>query len=249
MKTFFGILIPFIGTSLGALMVLFMKDDINKKIEKVLLGFSAGVMIASCIWSLLIPSIEETAYLGLIRWLPAVIGFIFGVLFLLILDLIISNMGTNLNFKNLNMLLLAVTIHNIPEGMAVGVMFSSLLFNSSNIGIASAYALSIGIAIQNFPEGAIISMPLKSAGCPQKRACIYGILSGVVEPLAAALTLILTNYITCLLPYLLAFAAGSMFYVVINELIPDAHGNNDYISTLGTTLGFILMMILDVMLG
>ena len=256
MKTIFGILIPFIGTSLGSLMVFFMKDDIDKKIEKMLFGFSAGVMIASSIWSLIIPAIEESSDLGKLKWFPATIGFFLGILFLLSLDYIISNLGSNSNIKNMNMLLLAVTLHNIPEGMAVGVIFSGLLTNASNllsastISLASAYALSVGIAIQNFPEGAIISMPLKSVGFTKKRACIYGVLSGTVEPIAAILTLILTNFIATLLPYLLAFAAGSMFYVVINELIPEAQdGKNNYICTLGTTGGFLLMMILDVMLG
>ena len=250
------ILIPFIGTSLGTLMVFFMNDSIDKKIEKILLGFSAGVMIASSIWSLLIPSIEKASNWGKISWLPASIGFLCGILFLLLLDYLISNLGSNSNIKNMNMLMLAVTLHNIPEGMAVGVVISGLLCNTSNLlsistfSIASVYALSIGIAIQNFPEGAIISMPLKSIGLSKKRACLYGILSGVVEPIAAIITLLLTNFISCLLPYLLAFAAGSMFYVVIHELIPEAQDdNNNSICTLGTTCGFLLMMILDVMLN
>lgn len=253
---FIGILIPFIGTALGSLMVFLLKEKLNSKIEKFLLGFASGVMIAASIWSLIIPSIEMSKKENIIAWLPATIGFLLGIFFLLILDLIIPyinlNKENNKKFKlskNVK-LVLAVTLHNIPEGMAVGVAFASILSKNNSMTLASAFALSIGIAIQNFPEGAIISMPLKSSGMSKLKSFNIGTLSGVVEPIAAIITILLVNMIRPVLPYLLAFASGSMIYVVIEELIPDAHYNDRFkISTLGTSFGFCLMMILDVSLG
>lgn len=257
MDIFIGILIPFIGTTLGSLMVFLLKEKLNNKIEKLLLGFASGVMIAASIWSLIIPSIEMAKNINVVAWVPATVGFLLGIVFLLILDFVIPYV--HLNKKNEDKkfklskntkLVLAVTLHNIPEGMAVGVIFAGILSKDSSITLAGAYALSIGISIQNFPEGAIISMPLKSCGMSKLRSFIMGTLSGVVEPIAAIITVLLINLIKPVLPYLLAFAAGSMIYVVIEELIPDAHDNDtSRMSIIGTSLGFALMMILDVALG
>lgn len=258
MQLLIGLLIPFFGTVLGSAMVFFMKDKINSKIEKLLLGFASGVMIAASIWSLLIPSIDMSVGYGKFSWLPAAIGFLFGIFFLLILDSIIPHLhvdtdkpeGLNLKIKRATMLVLAVTLHNIPEGMAVGVVFASAFSGTTNIPIAAAFVLAIGIAIQNFPEGAIISMPLKSEGVSKSKAFLYGILSAVVEPVGAIITIILTNFIITLLPYLLSFAAGAMIYVVVEELIPESKmGEHSNIGTIGVAIGFVLMMILDVAFG
>lgn len=239
-----GILIPFIGTSLGSFMVFFMKDKINNHIEKFLLGFSAGVMIAASIWSLLIPAIEmEETF----KWLVPSIGFLCGIGFLILLDIIIPKL--NLKTNKSSMLFLAVTLHNIPEGMAVGVIFAGFLSGNAGITLAGAFALSIGIAIQNFPEGAIISMPLKSDGMSKVKAFVYGVLSGVVEPIGAVLTICLTNILVPIMPFLLSFAAGAMIYVVVEELIPEAKLENYSIGTIGVSVGFVLMMILDITLG
>ena len=248
MKIFMGIMIPFIGTMLGSSMVFVMKNKINEKIEKFLLGFASGIMIAASIWSLIIPAIEMSKK---IKWLPATIGLILGIIFLMFLDYITPKLKlkkvTKRNRKTA-MMILAVTIHNIPEGMAVGVAFAGVIMNSS-ITIASAMALSIGIAIQNFPEGAIISMPLKSIGMKKRKAFFYGVLSGVVEPIGALITILLTKLVVPILPALLSFAAGAMIYVVVNELIPESQsGKNRNIGTIGITLGFLIMMILDVSL-
>ncbi len=251
-----GILVPFIGTTIGSSMVFFMKEKLNRKIEKILLGFASGVMIAASIWSLLIPSINMAENLGKLSWFPAVLGFLLGVIFLLIIDITVPHLengkvkGIASKFTETTMLVLAVTLHNIPEGMAVGVVFAGVLAGNTGITIQSAIALTIGIAIQNFPEGAIISMPLKSKGNSKKKAFLCGTLSGIVEPIAAFLTILLTGIIMPLLPYLLAFAAGAMIYVVVDELIPESQkGELAFLGTIGITIGFLLMMVLDVMLG
>ena len=258
MNTAIGLLIPFLGTTLGSAMVFFMGKEINKKIEKLLLGFASGVMISASIWSLIIPAIDMAEGQGETAWMPAAIGFILGIIFLLILDSIIPHLhletkkpeGIKSKLKNTTMMILAVTLHNIPEGMAVGVVFAGVLANNSEITLPAAVALSIGIAIQNFPEGAIISMPLKSEGISKIRAFIYGALSGIVEPIAAFLTIILTSQVIPILPYILSFAAGAMIYVVVEELIPESQaGEHSNIGTIGVALGFVIMMILDVALG
>lgn len=256
MKIVLGILIPFIGTSIGALMVFFMKNKLSKKVEKLLLGFASGVMIAASVWSLIIPSIEMAESQNVIPWVPAVVGFVLGILFLLAIDLTVPHLeqgkpkGLKSKLKNSTMLVLAVTLHNIPEGMAVGVVFAGVLSGTSDVTLASAFALAIGIAIQNFPEGAIISMPLKSEGMPKSKAFMYGVLSGIVEPIAAFITLLLTSMVVPILPYLLSFAAGAMIYVVVDELIPESQkGELSNLGTIGVTVGFLIMMVLDVTLG
>ena len=246
-----GILLPFIGTTLGSGLVYIMKNKIKNEIERFLLGFASGVMIAASVWSLLIPAIEleETKN---ITWLQPSIGFISGVLFLLLIDIIIPYFKYNkeTKLKRTTMLILAVTIHNIPEGMAVGAVFAGFISGNAGITYAGALALSIGIAIQNFPEGAIISMPLKSEGYKKTTSFIIGTLSGIVEPIAAILTILLTNLLTPLMPFLLSFAAGAMIYVVSEELIPGANTQKQSsIGTIGVGIGFLIMMILDVALG
>ncbi len=257
MNILLGILIPFIGTTIGASFVFFMKKNINKKFEQILIGFASGVMIAASVWSLIIPAIEMAEERGSIAWFPPAIGFCTGILTLMLLDKFIHRLedsGKKVGIKNKlkknTMLVLAVTLHNIPEGMAVGVVFAGLLSGASGITLASAFALSIGIAIQNFPEGAIISMPLKSAGMSKIKAFSYGTLSGIVEPIGAALTILLTSLVVPVLPYILAFAAGAMIYVVVVELIPEA-SKSKYaeFATVGVAMGFTIMMILDVALG
>ena len=258
MDVFGGLAIPFLGTTLGSAMVFFMKNKINNKIEKLLLGFASGVMIAASIWSLLIPSIDMAEEQGVIAWIPATIGFLLGIFFLLILDTIIPHLHLNSNepegmkskLKKTTMMVLAVTLHNIPEGMAVGVVFAGAVSENTGITMAGAFTLAIGIAIQNFPEGAIISMPLKSEGISKLKAFWYGTLSGIVEPIGAVLTIALTNLVVPILPYFLSFAAGAMIYVVVEELIPSAQtGEHSNISTIGLAIGFVIMMILDVVLG
>lgn len=258
MEITFGLLIPFVGTTLGAAMVFLMRKQINLKIQKLLLGFAAGVMIAASVWSLLIPALEMAQDRGGVAWVPAAIGFLVGILFLLALDSLIPHLHLNSNkpegmkakLKNTTMLVLAVTLHNIPEGMAVGVVFAGMLAGNAGITLAGAFALAIGIAIQNFPEGAIISMPLKNEGMSKSKAFLYGTLSGVVEPIAAAFTVVLTSVVVPILPYLLSFAAGAMIYVVVEELIPESQqGEHSNIGTIGVAMGFVLMMILDVALG
>ena len=253
-----GILIPFIGTTLGSALVYLMKNEINKKLEKLLLGFASGVMIAASIWSLLLPAIEQEETLNHIAWIAPSIGFLLGMGFLLAIDTITPHLhlnsekpeGIKTKLKKTTMLMLAVTIHNIPEGMAVGIVFAGLISGNTNITYAGALALSIGIAIQNFPEGAIISMPLKSEGFTKTKSFIYGTLSGIVEPIAALITILLTNILVKILPVLLAFAAGAMIYVVVEELIPESQANeHSNLGTIGVALGFTLMMILDIALG
>ena len=251
--------IPFIGTSLGAFTVFFMKDKINPKTEKILLGFAAGVMIAASVWSLLIPSIDLARQRGKISWLPALIGFALGIVFLLLIDSIVPHLHLKSTkpegfdrglFSKTAMMLFAVTIHNIPEGMAVGVTCAGAIGKNPRITLTSALALSVGIAIQNFPEGAIISMPLKGEGMGKGKAFFYGVLSGAVEPVGAIITLLLTSHILPLLPYFLSFAAGAMMYVVIEELIPECQsGEHSNLGTIGAAVGFALMMVLDVALG
>lgn len=257
MEKLIVLLIPFIGTSLGAAAVFLMKNKVSPKIEKTLLGFASGVMIAASIWSLLIPSMEMAEEQGKIAWLPALIGFFTGVLFLLAIDSIVPHLhlnadkpeGVKSRFSKISMMLFAVTIHNIPEGMAVGVAYAGAASGNSGMTVAGAFALSIGIAIQNFPEGAIISLPLKGEGISKGKAFLLGILSGVVEPIGGLITILLASRIVALLPYMLSFAAGAMFYVVVEELIPEAHsGDHSNLGTIGAALGFALMMVLDVAL-
>lgn len=254
-----GLLIPFLGTTLGAACVFLLRGELHRLVQKGLLGFASGVMVAASVWSLLIPSIDMAEpSMGKLSFVPAAVGFVLGIFFLLVMDRVIPHLhlhdekpeGLPAKLKKTTMLVLAVTLHNIPEGMAVGVVFAGLLNGSGGITIASALALSIGIAIQNFPEGAIISLPLRSEGGSKRKAFLYGMASGIVEPVAAAITILLTRFITPLLPYLLAFAAGSMIYVVVEELLPEAsEGEHSNISTLGFAAGFLIMMILDVALG
>ena len=213
MDLFWGLIIPFLGTTLGSAMVFFMKNKINNKVEKILLGFASGVMIAASVWSLLIPSIDMAEEQGVIAWIPATVGFLLGMLFLLVLDSVIPHLHLNSNkpegmkskLQKTTMMVLAVTLHNIPEGMAVGVVFAGAISQNSGITLAGAFALAIGIAIQNFPEGAIISMPLKSEGTSKLKAFWYGTLSGIVEPIGAILTIALTNLVVPVLPYFLSF--------------------------------------------
>lgn len=258
MQVVYGLLIPFLGTTLGAGMVFFLKNNIKQSVEKLLLGFASGVMIAASIWSLLIPAIEMSEEQGKIGWLAPAVGFLLGMLFLLVLDSVIPHMhldkekpeGVKSKLKKTTMLVLAVTLHNIPEGMAVGVTFAGALLGNSGITMTGAMALAIGIAIQNFPEGAIISMPLKSEGVSKGKAFLYGAISGIVEPIAAIITILLTELVVPILPYLLSFAAGAMIYVVVEELIPESQmGEHSNIGTVGVALGFVIMMILDVALG
>lgn len=253
-----GLLIPFLGTTLGSAMVFLMKNKMNTKVQKLLLGFASGVMIAASIWSLITPSIEMAEEQGIVSWIPAAIGFLFGIIFLLVLDSIIPHLhlnskkpeGIKAKLKNTTMMVLAVTLHNIPEGMAIGVVFAGVLAQNTTITLAGAFALSIGIAIQNFPEGAIISMPLKNEGMSKPKAFLYGTLSGIVEPIGAIITILLTGIVTPILPYLLSFAAGAMIYVVVEELIPESQaGEHSNIGTIGVAIGFVIMMILDVALG
>ena len=259
MEIVIGLLIPFVGTLLGAATVFLIKNEISSHLQKLLLGFASGVMIAASIWSLLIPSIEMSSQQGLsASWMPAAVGFLCGMAFLLLLDSVIPHIHINSNepegvkskLKKSTMLVFAITLHNIPEGMAVGVVLAGMIEGVSNISYAGAMALSIGIAIQNFPEGAIVSMPLRSAGQSRKKAFATGALSGVVEPIAAIITILLIQITLPILPYLLAFAAGAMIYVVVEELIPEAQsGPHSNIATIGVAIGFVLMMILDVALG
>ena len=253
-----GILIPFVGTALGAAMVFFMKKEMNPRVQKALLGFAAGVMTAASVWSLLIPSIEMAESQGKTGWIAPAIGFLLGMGFLLLLDTLTPHLhltedepeGMKANLKKTTMLVLAVTLHNIPEGMAVGVTFAGALTGNMTISLAGAFALSIGIAIQNFPEGAIISMPLRSEGLTKKKAFLYGAASGIVEPAASIITIWLTGLVLPVLSYLLALAAGAMIYVVVEELIPESQsGKHTNIGTIGVAVGFVLMMILDVALG
>ena len=259
MEIFLGLLIPFIGTTAGAACVFFMKNDLKPLVQKMLLGFASGVMVAASVWSLLMPAMAMSSDMEKFSFVPAAVGFLLGIGFLLLMDKLIPHLhmgceqseGPKCKLKKTTMLVLAVTLHNIPEGMAVGVVFAGMLSSNVEVTVAGAFALSIGIAIQNFPEGAIISLPLKSQdGLGKGKAFLYGTLSGVVEPVAAVVTILLSEVLTPILPYLLAFAAGAMIYVVVEELIPEAsEGEHSNIGTIGFALGFVLMMILDVALG
>ena len=246
-----GLLIPLLGTSAGAACVFFMKGGLDAKMHKSLLGFASGIMVAASVWSLLIPAIEESAFMGKLAFVPAMLGTAGGMAFLPLLDRAMPHMRPQAAQLDKNMMLMmAVTLHNIPEGMAPGVVFADALRQNDGASMAGAFALSIGIAIQNFPEGAVISMPSASNGESRGKAFIKGVLSGAVEPAAALITLFISGFISALLPYLLAFAAGAMLYVVADELIPEASdGNNSGYGTTGFAAGFILMMILDVALG
>lgn len=253
-----GILIPFLGTTLGAACVLFMKNQVHPIVQRALTGFAAGVMVAASVWSLLIPAIEQSEAMGNWSFLPAFIGFWVGILFLLILDQTIPHLhmnsdqaeGPKSHFQKTTMLMLAVTLHNLPEGMAVGVVYAGWMSGYSTISAMSALALSLGIALQNFPEGAIISMPLRAQGLSKGKAFLYGMLSGAVEPLGAWLMIVAGQFLAPWLPYFLSFAAGAMIYVVVEELIPEmSQGDHSNIGTLAFALGFSIMMVLDVALG
>lgn len=253
-----GVLIPLIGTTAGAAMVLFFRKEISGRFQKILLGFASGVMMAASVWSLLLPSIEMATEEGYISWVPAAVGFVFGMVFLLILDSLIPHLhrnaekaeGLHSNAKKSTMLLIAVTLHNIPEGMAVGVVFASLLSDSGSIPLSAAFALSVGIALQNFPEGAIISFPLKSLGVSKWKSFLLGTLTGVVEPVASIVTILFASIAVPVLPFLLSFAAGAMIYVVVEELIPDIHdGEHSNIGVMAVCAGFVAMMVLDIVFG
>jgi ZIP family zinc transporter len=258
MGILYCLLIPFIGTALGSSMVFLMKNKINKKLEKILLGFASGVMIAASIWSLLIPSIDMAKEQNVVEWIPATIGFLSGIVFLLILDSVIPHLhlnsdkpeGIKSKIEKSVMRVFAITLHNIPEGMALGIILAGALAQNTGITIASALALGIGIAIQNFPEGAIVSLSMNSSGVSKKKAFGLGVLSGAVEPLGALLTMLLVNLISPALPYLLSFAAGAMLFVVVEELVPDmSKGKHSHIGTIMFGLGFIMMLILEVVMG
>ena len=253
-----GVTIPFIGTLLGSLLVFFVKKNLNLKIEKLLLGFAAGVMIAASIWSLIVPSINMSSELGKWSFVPAATGFLLGIAFLLLLDSFVPHLhvnsdepeGVKSKLKKNTMLVLAVTLHNIPEGMAVGVVLAGAYYGNAIMTITGALTLAIGIAIQNFPEGAVISIPLKVNGETKPKAFFMGVLSGIVEPIFAIITILLIRYVEPVLPYLLSFAAGAMIYVVVEELIPQSQvGKHTNWATVALSLGFVLMMILDVALG
>lgn len=257
MTIFWGLMIPFIGTAAGAACVLFVKNELKPLLQKSLLGFAAGVMVAASVWSLLIPAMDMSAYMGKLSFIPAAVGFILGIAFLLILDRVIPHLhigseeceGPKCSLNKSTMLTLAVTIHNIPEGISSGAIFAGLLMDNANVTLAGAFALSIGIALQNFPEGFIVSLPIRSEK-GRGRAFGAGVLSGIVEPISGGLTLLFATYLTPVLPYLLAFSAGAMIYVVVEELIPEsAEGEHSNIGTVGFAAGFVLMMILDVALG
>ena len=252
-----GILIPFLGTSLGAAMVFFLKKQISAGVQKALTGFAAGVMVAASFWSLLEPALESSADMGSLAFLPASVGFLVGMGFLLLLDIVTPHMhmdkqneGPQSGFKRTTKLILAVTLHNIPEGMAVGVVYAGFLAGDAGITAAGTLVLALGIAIQNFPEGAIVSMPLLAEGMPRARTFWMGVLSGAVEPVAAVVTLLAAGLVTPVMPYFLAFAAGAMMYVVVEELIPEmSEGKHSNVGTVAFALGFVVMMILDVTLG
>ena len=258
MTVFYGIFIPFLGTALGAASVFFMKRSLSDPVQRSLNGFAAGVMVAASVWSLLIPAIEQSAHLGKWSFFPAAAGFWAGILFLLLLDHIIPHLhnsgqqqeGPKSHLRRTTMMVLAVTLHNIPEGMAVGVVYAGWLSGSESITAAGALALSLGIAIQNFPEGAIISLPLRAEGEKKSRAFLGGVLSGIVEPIGALLTILAAQFILPALPYLLSFAAGAMLYVVVEELIPEmSQGRHSNIGTVFFAVGFSVMMVLDIALG
>ncbi len=252
-----GILLPFVGTTLGAASVFFLKNKLGTEVRKGLTGFAAGVMLAASFWSLLLPAVEQSEHLGKLTFLPVAAGFLSGIAFLYLLDIITPHThmddmteGPKSSLKKTTKLVLAVTIHNIPEGMAVGVVFAGFLSGQSSIPLMAAMVLSLGIAIQNFPEGAIVSMPLLAEGMEKKKTFFYGILSGIVEPIAAIVTIGMTAVVVPILPFLLCFAAGAMIYVVIDELVPEMQiGKHSNVGTVSFALGFTVIMVLDVMLS
>ena len=259
MNIIMGILIPFVGTSLGAACVYGMKKELNKKINKILLGFASGVMMAAAVWSLIVPAIDMSYNMGKFAFIPAAVGVLIGVLFIYSLDKVIPHphidsqkeegIKTN-NLKKTTKLLLSVVLHNIPEGMAIGITFAAVMNGGNVVTFASAIALSLGIAIQNFPEGAIISMPLRGEGLSKNKSFIYGVLSGIVEPIAAGITIIFSSTFTPIMPYLLSFAAGAMIFVIVEGLIPEAAEDDSAdTSAIAFAIGFIIMMILDVALS
>ena len=254
----YGLLLPFMGTALGAAMVFFLRGEMPSWVQKLLLGFASGVMIAASVWSLLIPSINMAAEMGQTEWMPAVLGFLAGMFSLLLFDSVVPHVhldssepeGVKSGLGRSSMLVMAVTLHNIPEGMAVGVVLAGAMTESAGITLAGALALSIGIAIQNFPEGAIVSMPLKESLRSRWKAFAYGAGSGIVEPLAGLITILMIDWVQPILPYFLSFSAGAMIYVVVEELIPESQsGSHSNVATIGVALGFALMMLLDVALG
>lgn len=258
MEIFIGLMIPFIGTALGSACVFFMKNELRPLVQKLFLGFASGVMVAASVWSLLIPAMDMSGKMGKFAFVPAAVGFLLGIAFLLFMDKSVPHQhldceeheGPACALKKNTMLVLAVTLHNIPEGLSAGAVFAGAVTGNQMVTLAGAFALSIGIAIQNFPEGAIISMPLRGAGVSRRKAFLYGAASGAVEPVAGAVTLLLAEHITAVLPYLLSFAAGAMIYVVVEELIPEAsEGEHSNAATIAFGAGFVLMMILDVALG
>jgi len=249
--------LPFLGTSLGSAMVFLLKRDIPSKVQKVLTGFAAGVMVAASFWSLLQPALDASEHMGRLSFVPAAVGFMVGIGFLLLLDEVTPHMhmdmqdeGPKTGLKRTTKLVLAVTLHNIPEGMAVGVVYAGWLHGGQTVSQTAALALALGIAIQNFPEGAIVSMPLRAEGMSKAKTFWCGVLSGAVEPLAAIITIMAASFVVPILPYLLAFAAGAMMYVVVEELIPEmSEGEHTNVGTVAFSLGFVLMMVLDVALG
>ncbi len=253
-----GLIIPFVGTSLGAACVFFMRGQMNQKVQKALQGFASGVMVAASIWSLILPAFELSSHLGKLSFVPPVAGFWFGIFFLLGIDHLVPHLhlgsshpeGHHSHLKKTTMMVLAVTIHNLPEGMAVGVVYAGFLSGNNGISALGALSLALGIAIQNFPEGAIISMPLHSEGKNRKKSFVLGVLSGAVEPVGAFLTIVASALVLEALPYLLTFAAGAMIYVVVEELIPEmSEGEHSDVGTVFFAFGFTLMMTLDVVLG
>lgn len=252
-----GVMLPFAGTALGAACVFFLKDNIGTFMQKVLTGFAAGVMLAASFWSLLLPALEQSSDFGRLAFVPAALGFITGIAFLYLLDIITPHThmdhmteGPKSALKNTTKLILAVTLHNIPEGMAVGVVFAGWMSKDATMSLTAAMVLALGIAIQNFPEGAIVSMPLLAEGMEKRKTFFYGVLSGAVEPVAALLTILATAIVVPILPFLLSFAAGAMIYVVIDELIPEFQsGEHSNVGTISFAIGFVIMMILDVALG
>ena len=258
MKIFWGIMLPFIGTALGAACVFFVKKELKPWIQKAFLGFASGVMVAASVWSLLIPAMDMSEGMGKFSVVPAAAGFLLGIGFLLLMDKAVPHLhmgseeseGPQVALKKTTMLVLAVTLQNIPEGLSAGAVFAGAIAGNSTVTIAGAFALAVGIAIQNFPEGAIISLPLRAHGVSRSKSFVYGALSGAVEPLAAGLTLLVASYVEPVLPYLLSFAAGAMIYVVVEELIPEAsEGKHSNVGTIAFAVGFVLMMVLDVVLG
>lgn len=258
MEILLGLLLPFVGTTAGAACVFFLRKKINPNIQRIFTGFAAGVMVAASVWALIIPAMDMSEGMGKLAFVPALVGFLTGILFLLFMDSLIPHLhvgsdkpeGRKSGLGRTTMMMLAVTIHNFPEGAACGAILAGVLSGDGNVTIAGAIALSVGIAIQNFPEGAIISLPLRGEGHSKLKSFAYGSLSGIVEPLGAVIAILLAGLVTPILPYMLAFAAGAMIYVVVEELIPEASaGEHSNLGTIAFAVGFALMMVLDVALG